>query len=154
MLLDPWLKKVAFADVGAADQNVRRLKGEMTASENMDTEEELNTWIESTESGMDARAGSDGLWHAFDGQVAEMTSKRTPASDAMVEFHQYVQLKNIGRKEDPLLWWHQNHSQYPHLKHLALKYLCIPGTSVQQKGCFQKLVNLCRQEVIGSSLSM
>ena len=87
---------------------------------------------------MGARAGSDGLWHAFDRQVAEMTSKRTPASDAMVEIRQYVQLKNIGRKEDPLLWWHQNHSQYPHLQHLVLKYLCIPGTSVPAERLFAK----------------
>ena len=80
-LLDPRLKKVAFADVGAADQGVRHLTVEMTASENTDTREELNTSTESSENGTNA----GGLWHAFDRQVAEMTSRRTPASDSMVE---------------------------------------------------------------------
>ncbi len=66
-LLDPRLKKVAFADASAADQCVRRLTGEMTASESMGAGEELNTSMENTEDGMDA--GSDGLWRAFDRQV-------------------------------------------------------------------------------------
>jgi len=74
------------------------LTGEIAASE-ISTEEELSTSTESTE-----EASSNELWQAFDRQVAEMMSKRTPTSDAMVERHQYLQQKNIGRKEDPLLW--------------------------------------------------
>ena len=67
-----------------------------------------------------------------------MTSRRTPASDSMVEIRQYVQQKNTGRKEDPLLWWQQNCTQYPHLQDLAMKYLCIPGTSVPSERLFSK----------------
>jgi len=61
------------------------LTGEIAASE-ISTEEELNTSTESTE-----EASSNKLWQAFDRQVAEMTSKRTPTSDAMVETPVLVQ---------------------------------------------------------------
>lgn len=130
--LDPGLKKLGFADAGAADQCVRRLTSEIAASD-ISTEKELNTSTESTE-----EASSNELWQAFDRQVAEMTSKRTPTSDAMVETCQYLQQKNIGRKEDPLLWWQQNGSQYPQLQHLAMKYLCVPSTSVPSERLFSK----------------
>ena len=59
-----------------------------------------------------------------------MTSKRTPASGSMVEIRQYMKLKNIETKEDPLLWWQQNQS--------LTKSLCIPGTSVPAERLFSK----------------
>ena len=77
----------------------------------------------------------------FDQQVAEANSKRTPTSDFVVEIHRYLQYKNIDRKEDPLLWWKLNSTQFLKLKYLALKYLCIPGTSVLLKGYSPKLGN-------------
>jgi len=86
---------------------VQHLTGEI-ASSDISTEEALNTSTGSTE-----KASDDVLWQvAFDQKVAEMTSKRTPISDAMVETHQYLEQKNIVRKEDPL-WWQQNGRQYP-----------------------------------------
>ena len=33
-------------------------------------------------------------------------------------------------KEDPLMWWRNHKNIYPHLAHLAQKYLNIPATSV------------------------
>ena len=43
--------------------------------------------------------------------------------------------------EDPLVWWQQHESTYPHLMELFQKYLCNPATSVPSKRAFQKLVN-------------
>ena len=134
-LLDPRLKKLAFADVGAADQCARRLMGEM-ASENTNAEEEPSTATESTGNREDV--SRDGLWHAFDQQVAQMSCRRTATSDAMVETRQYLQQKNIGRKEDPLSWWQQNSSHFPQLAQLSMKYLCIPSTSVPAERLFSK----------------
>lgn len=105
-MLDPRLKRLAFSDVAAADQCVRCLTGEMAAS---NTEEELNTSTESTESG---DGTSNELWHAFDRQVAVVSCRR-PSTDAMGETRQYLQQKNIEGKEDALLWWQQNGSHYP-----------------------------------------
>ena len=80
-LLDPRLKKLAFREVGVADQCVRRLTGEiageMAAGETAG-EEPNATGTASTVIGQ-------GLWQAFDQQVAEVTSKRTLTSDAVVE---------------------------------------------------------------------
>ncbi|TFK82096.1 hypothetical protein K466DRAFT_454575, partial [Polyporus arcularius HHB13444] len=32
--------------------------------------------------------------------------------------------------QDPLGWWWEHRPEYPHLSHMALSYLTIPGTSV------------------------
>ena len=135
-LLDPRLKKVAFADGGAADQGARRLTSEMTSESSNTSMEEPNMSSGITQNSKEAR--SCGLWHAFDQQVAEMSNKRTPTTDAMVETHQYLQQRNIGRKEDSLSWWQQNGSHYPQLALLAMKYLCIPSTSVPAERLFSK----------------
>ncbi len=29
--------------------------------------------------------------------------------------------------EDALAWWNEQHAMYPHLSHMALNYLSIPG---------------------------
>ena len=134
-ILDPRLKKLAFADVAAADQCVRRLTGEMTASESSNTEEELSTSIESTDGG---DGTSNELWYAFDRQVAKESYRRRPSTDAMVETHQYLQQKNIERKEGALLWWQQNGGHYSLLAKLAMKYLCIPSTLVLAERLFSK----------------
>jgi hypothetical protein len=39
---------------------------------------------------------------------------------------------DIENVEDALAWWKWQHSTYPHLSHMALDFLTIPGTSVAQ----------------------
>ena len=57
----------------------------------------------STSEGADEKV--EGLWGAFDQQVAITTSRRTTTSEAVVDMQQYLQLMNVDRKDDPLLWW-------------------------------------------------
>ncbi len=135
-MLDPRMKKIAFADAGAAEQSVRRLTDEMAATGSADQDPESET------SSTSATEESEGLWNSFDQQVADITSKRTSTTDAVVEMRQYMQRKNLGRKEDPLLWWEQNSEFFTKLQNLAMKYLCIPGTSVPSERLFSKVGEL------------
>ena len=70
------------------------------------------------------------IWQSFDIKVTESQTQRTPNNDAIVEMRQYILAKNIDRNENPLKWWVANKNVYPKLYTLALKYLCIPATSV------------------------
>ena len=88
-LLYPRLKKVAFADTGAVDQCVQHLSSEMASSCD-DSIDEPSLEAE------DAEPAAQCLWCAFDQQVAEMTTRRTPTTDAVIEMCQYLQLKNIA----------------------------------------------------------
>ena len=56
---------------------------------------------------------------------------------------QYLQLKLLNRKEDPLEWWEKkNKSLLNQLYVLASKYLCIPATSVTSERLFSKVGEL------------
>ena len=52
------------------------------------------------------------------------------AAPKMVELHDelahYVST-DPEQVKDVLLWWHEHKSMYPHLSHMALDYLTIPG---------------------------
>lgn len=119
--------------MATADQSMRHLTHEVVAeiATNDTTVEESNA----TETA--STVTEQGLWQSFDQQAAEMTQKRTPNSDA-VEMQQYLKHKYIDQKEDPLMWWKQNRDVRPQLQHLALKYWCIPETSVPAERLFSK----------------
>lgn len=61
--------------------------------------------------------------------IAHCSSKRD-------ELDYYCQTTPIHLEENPLEWWKQNESRYPHLAILARKYLCVPATSVPSECLF------------------
>jgi hypothetical protein len=48
------------------------------------------------------------------------------AMDLHDELAQYLSM-DPEQVEDVLLWWHEQKAIYPHLSHMALDYLTIPG---------------------------
>ena len=78
------------------------------------------------------------LWGTFDRKVAEASSLRSTTVEATAEMRLYLQEKNITRHDDPLIWWKEHATHYPHLQQLARKYLCIPATSVPAERLFSK----------------
>ena len=97
-LLDPRFKKLGFVDMSAADLCTRRLTDEIAGK--------APSEMEASEATQRAEErGTESLWHAFDQHVAEVMTKRTSTSDAVIEMHQYIQHKMIERKECPILWW-------------------------------------------------
>jgi len=59
-----------------------------------------------------------------------------------IELEKYVSLPFISLDADPLQWWKLYHSQLPTISLLAMKYLCIPGTSVPSERIFSSAGNI------------
>lgn len=64
----------------------------------------------------------------------EQSSSLTVRERVEAEISRYTSEPNYAG--DPLKWWKANASRYPHLVHLARKYLCIPATSVPSERVF------------------
>ena len=129
-LLDPRFKRHAFTDVAALESAQHRLLSEITQT------------VQSSE----VSATSDNIlsdnassfWNMFDRKVSEAGAMKNTASEAENESRRYFKEANIPRKADPLQWWKLNEVQFPHLKILAQKYLCIPATSSSSDRLFSK----------------
>ena len=134
-LLDPRFEKVAFADRSAAEQAIRRLKGEVAELHDVTQQCEVND-VQAQQS--EISQATDGLWSFFDEKVAEASSRRTTETDSFIEVTRYFEEKNIDRKENPLQWWRYNGARFPNLMVLAQKYLAIPGSSVPSERLFSK----------------
>lgn len=52
------------------------------------------------------------------------------------EFDKHILLPSIALVSNPLEWWKLFNSQFPTLSVLAMKYLCIPATSVPSERIF------------------
>ncbi|CAG8674435.1 10480_t:CDS:1, partial [Ambispora gerdemannii] len=60
------------------------------------------------------------------------------------EFEKYLKIPELPalEKNDPIIWWRANKSEYPILSQLACKYLTIPATSVPSECLFSDMGNL------------
>ncbi|KAK7930580.1 hypothetical protein WMY93_006975 [Mugilogobius chulae] len=78
------------------------------------------------------------LWDLLDQQVLDSKKIKNATASATVEVQRYLSELNVARSEDPLVYWAQKKELYPHLYELALKYLCIPASSVPCERVFSK----------------
>lgn len=51
---------------------------------------------------------------------------------------QYLEMVPVERKADPLEFWSTHKGLLPEMYQIAIKYLCIPSTSVPFKRVFSK----------------
>lgn len=51
------------------------------------------------------------------------------STDLGDELERYLNA-DIENVPNPIAWWHECHAVYPHLSHMALDYLTIPGESM------------------------
>uniref|UniRef100_A0A1X7U7Z6 Uncharacterized protein n=1 Tax=Amphimedon queenslandica TaxID=400682 RepID=A0A1X7U7Z6_AMPQE len=83
-LLNPRFKKLAFADLAAVDQPIRRLKSEVIdLTSAVPTHEALIN--DDTKSACGPPLTEHSLWASFDGKVCEATSHRTDSTDSFIE---------------------------------------------------------------------
>lgn len=87
----------------------------------------------------------DDLWEHFDQKITESATVQIPQSSATVIVKQYLDLPYLARKEDPLQFWEQRKKVFSNLHKIALKYLCIPATSVLSERVFSKAGLVCNQ---------
>ena len=154
-ILDPRFKKIAFSSADSAERTIERISGEVCNVILNDTDE--STPASTTGQNTEESVHESDLWGTFDKKVAEASMHRTNSVESAVEIRQYIQEKNLSRQEDPLEWWKQQASGYPHLCQLFKKYLCIPATSVPSKRAFSKageLVSKKRSNLKPSNINM
>ena len=130
-ILDPRFKKISFS---SAERTIERISGEVCNVILNDTDGSTSSKHHKTEESVHE---SD-FWGTFDKKVAEASMHRTNLVESAVEIRRYIQEKNLPRQEDPLGWWKQQASGYPHLCQLFKKYLCIPATSVPSERALYK----------------
>lgn len=60
----------------------------------------------------------------------------TKSSYSSAELTGYLNMQDIGWKEDPLQWWRDHKHLFPRIARLSQKYLCIPATSAPSERLF------------------
>lgn len=151
-LLDPRFKRHAFTDASALELAQQRLLSELaTVVQNSDSQNLAND-----SSSFVADSSISSFWNMFDRKVSEAGAMKTSTSEAENESRRYFKEANIPRNANPLNWWKLNEVQFPHLKILAQKYLCIPATATASNRLFTKegdLVSLRREQIKSGNIS-
>ncbi|CAB3246549.1 unnamed protein product [Arctia plantaginis] len=86
----------------------------------------------------------ENLWEHLDKRVLEFSSMENPSTSAIIKVKQYVKLPYLDRKANPLTFWELRKVTNNGLYKIALKYLCIPATSVPSERVFSKAGLLCK----------
>lgn len=151
-LLDPRFKRHAFTDATALELAQQRLLSEIAAVvQNSDTQN-----LGGDSSAFTADSSVSSFWNMFDRKVSEAGAMKTSTSEAENECRRYFKEANIPRNANPLNWWKLNEVQFPHLKVLAQKYLCIPATATASNRLFTKegdLIAVKRENIPSSHIN-
>lgn len=131
-LLDPRFKQHAFTDQAALETAQQRLLNDVQA---VVQSSDLPSANGITASGDSATAS---FWGMFDKKVVDAGAMKTDVSEAENETRRFFKEANIPRTADPFQWWKLNEVQFPNLKVLAKKYLCVPATAVRSDRLFAK----------------
>lgn len=134
-LLDPRFKKKSFKHCPPKysqvyEKLVGQIKGQIISLRTHEA-------VESRDQ-VKAPKGESVLWEEFDEEVAGEPSIRDPKAMAIVELDKFLMEPLLERHEDPLAWWDQRKTIYPHLYRVVLKRLCIPASSVPCERVFSK----------------
>lgn len=74
---------------------------------------------------------------AFLGNLSNIPVEKNSIQDLnQIELDKYLSLPSVGLNCNPLQWWKIFHSEFPTLAKLAMKYLCVQGTSVPSERIF------------------
>ena len=130
--LDPRFKKYAFGVEDHA-KNAQQWVTDEVAQLIANNQREADV-----PAAMETDVRSDDLWSYFDEKVANQTNLATPSTSAHLAVKQYVEMKAINRKMNPLDFWRNHEKTFPELAILAQKYLCVPATSVPSERLFSK----------------
>jgi zinc finger BED domain-containing protein 1 (E3 SUMO-protein ligase ZBED1) len=134
--LDPRFKKMGFCSDSAfttiRDKVTNALANERTTKDANGT----RVQVQQVHAAPAAIMDDDIIWGDFDRRLSTIIS--TPSSSAIIEVRQFLEEANIGRHEDPLLWWRGRQTVYPGLTRMARRSLCMVATSVPSERVFSK----------------
>ncbi|GFN96119.1 Zinc finger bed domain-containing protein 4 [Plakobranchus ocellatus] len=130
-LLDPRFKQHAFTDAEALEAAQERLL--LDTQTVVKTADPMDIKTAATSS-----ASSASLWLMFDKKVVNAKALKTDVSEADNETRRFFKEVNILRTADPFQWWQLNEVQFPHLRVLAKKFLCVPATATDSNRLFTK----------------
>ncbi|XP_037646582.1 zinc finger BED domain-containing protein 4-like [Sebastes umbrosus] len=135
-LLDPRFKVIGFFSSTKATEAIKRLTSECTAPiRSAQTPES-----DQPSTSQDAQPAAQGnkLWLHLDDSVMQARRIQNVTADATVEVQRFLSEPNIGRMEDPLLYWERQKCIYPNLYKLAVGFLCTSASSVPCERVFSK----------------
>ena len=129
--LDPRFKSLSFLSEETKQSVMLAIKEEAIVIANLAATEEVRN-----ESGSEEPAPKKkSKFMSLLGDVWEPEVRANPEKRAKKEANKYLCIDS-DPEQKPLLWWKQYSSQFPVLSKLALKYLCIPATSVSNERAF------------------
>uniref|UniRef100_A0A2S2P8M9 Zinc finger BED domain-containing protein 1 n=1 Tax=Schizaphis graminum TaxID=13262 RepID=A0A2S2P8M9_SCHGA len=88
---------------------------------------------------------NENLLDYLQAKVTTIRSETTDTSTAVTLVRQYIDLPYLNLKEDPMQFWKNHFSVLDPLTELALKYACIPATSVPSERIFSKAGQIVSQ---------
>jgi len=88
---------------------------------------------------------NENLLDNLQANVRTIRSETTNTSTAVTLVRQYMDLPYLNLKEDPMQFWKNHFSVLDPLTELALKYACIPATSVPSESIFSKAGQIVSQ---------
>lgn len=159
--LDPRFKKIDFGSEDNANnvqkwvtEELAQLIASKTVSEPIQT---INAEPQACSSTSDdpKEEKKDDLWSYFDNKLSKITFSN-PSTMVILIIRQYLELAPLERKKDPLEFWVKHKLIFPEMYELAMKYLCIPATSVPSEIVFSKtgqLTNLRRNRLAPKNLN-
>lgn len=144
--LDPRFKKKGFRLESNANNAQMWIINELS---NMNTDQVLPSSLPSSSpktpstSITVAALDKDDIWEVVDKKLMESSARLTPYASTAMMVKQYIELPYLDRKCDPLQFWNDKKCLFPQLSEIALKYLCIPASSVPSERLFSKAGILC-----------
>lgn len=80
----------------------------------------------------------DNIWAHFDNKIANIKTTSTSSAMVIVMVRQYLEMSLLERTKNPFEFWSKHKNLFPEIYEMAMKYMCIPATSVPSKTVFSK----------------
>jgi len=133
-LLDPRFKKKGFRNIADADAMVKHLQ--YIVSNNM-----KSGYQEEREICQSLPQSADNLLdflYEEDEVPGSSSNSNLTSADAIIAVDLYLKSQQLPYNEDPLKFWFERRSSFPHLLPVVLQHLVIPGSSVPCERLFSR----------------
>lgn len=154
--LDPRFKNISFG----LEENAKNAESwvideiKQIIQQNSNTQTDANPNVETA--GTVSVDSSKDIWAYLDQKINKKKSVITPSITAQLMVRQYLQMPYLDRSKCPLTFWEEHKNTLPEMYQIAVKYLCIPGTSVPSERVFSKagqLTNIRRNRLLPKNLN-